>query len=115
MKLQTDYTLLFQHDVMKRMVSIALYGNQLVQHSYFNNQLQGLQSSCLQIFTEEKKSESKILEIHKLITKLLIFSSSQFSLIYIVPNQNKYHIKALQRYSLIQANYNPIHCKSNGL
>ena len=33
-----------------------------------------------------------------------------FSLIYIVPNHNKFHLKALQSSSPIQANYNQAHC-----
>ena len=39
-----------------------------------------------------------------------IFSSIyKFNFIYKAPNHNKCHLKALQRYSSIQGNYNPTH------
>ena len=45
-KPHTDHTPLFQHNIMKRMVSVVLYVHQLVQHSNFYNQVQGWLQRC---------------------------------------------------------------------
>ena len=44
---------------------------------------------------------------------LSLSHSIQFSFIYITPNYNKCHLRALQWYSPIQANWSSIHCNHN--
>ena len=46
------------------------------------------------------------------ITIFSFFSFGQFSSIYMGLNHNKCHLKALQIYSLFEANYNPDHCNT---